>query len=88
MKVPKQKIKRKAIKSLLGCLDQYERYFETSGETGEINHQVSNAYMNLLKLVWSIAADEETDSKSKERSPEEMRRVAKEILERDYGIRQ
>ena len=51
MKVPKQKIKSKSVKGLLKRLDEYDRYFDSSSESGEINHQATKAYMSLVKLL-------------------------------------
>jgi hypothetical protein len=86
MKVPRQKIKSTSVKGLLKRLEEYDRFFEATSDTGEINHQATKAYMSLIKLLWVMAADEETVTNNSARSPEEMRLVAEEILKRDYGI--
>lgn len=77
---PKPSFEKRMIDDLLKRKEAYERYF---AERGEIDSKAESAYASLVKTIVELSL--KTGSSSKD--PEELRRIAEEILESDYGIK-
>jgi len=60
---------------------RYENYFEGIEKNGTMDNSALSAYMGILKLLIEL------DLKEGPASPEELKQIAKEILENEYGVR-
>jgi hypothetical protein len=70
------------LRDLLKQKKKYEQYFE--GIQG-VDNQASFAYANIIKTV--IELSRKIKPRGEEKDPEELRRMADEILEMEYGIK-
>ena len=71
------------VKDLIEQKKRYEAYFAKKPE-GEIDNAAQSAYMGIIKTLHDIS---KKLSESKSASPGEMKKIAKEILENEYGVR-
>lgn len=73
-------IEERMIRDLLRQKRRYERYFKT---LQGVDNQAQTAYTNIIKVVVGLS------KKTREEAvdPEEMRRIAEEIMETEYGIK-
>jgi hypothetical protein len=72
---------KRMIDDLLKRKEAYEAYFKTAEEP--MDHKAETAYASLVKTIVELSL--KTGSSAKD--PGELRRVAEEILENDYGIK-
>lgn len=80
----KRPLEEKMIRDLLKRKRAYEKYFKSKKENPEnIDPKAESAYASLVKLIVEIS--KKADLRAKD--PEEMKRLAEEILENDYGIK-
>ncbi len=78
---PEPTFERRMIDDLLKRKESYEAYFKTQQDP--IDHKAESAYASLVKTIVELSVKAGT----KTRDPEEIRRIADEILENDYGIK-
>ena len=71
---------KQMIDDLLKRKEAYEEYFKG---LGDIDSRAESAYASLVKTIVELSI--KTGSRTKD--PEELARIAKEILENDYGIK-
>jgi hypothetical protein len=69
--------------SLIRLKERYEKYFEGLAENS-IENTTLTAYMNILKLILDI---DKKLSEEGQASPRELKEIAREILENEYGVR-
>jgi hypothetical protein len=91
----KASIEEQAIKALLKRKREYEKYFKSrEGKAAEDNgfpakndigmdNQAQNAYTNIIKTLVDLAKKVSIQTND----TDEMKRLAEEILENDYGIK-
>ncbi len=77
----KPSFEKRMIDDLLTRKEAYEVYFEK--QNGKIDSRAESAYASLVKTIIELSI--KTGSRTKD--PEELARIAKEILENDYGIK-
>lgn len=84
----KQKVKdsqisfeEKIMLKLIAQIEKYEAYFENNAT---IDNQAVYAYTNLLKTIIELSRKR---PQKEAKDPAEMRRLAEEILESEYGIK-
>lgn len=77
----KPSLEKQMIEDLLKRKEAYEAYFEK--QNGKIDSRAESAYASLVKTIVELKI--KTGSSTKD--PEELARIAKEILENDYGIK-
>jgi hypothetical protein len=77
----KLSIEERMIRDLLKQKRRYEKYFKT--QTKEVDNAALTAYTNIIKTIVDISKKTGKEKKS----PEEMKRLAAEILESDFGIK-
>lgn len=71
------------MNDLLKQKEKYERYFDTiSG----IDNQAQYAYTNIVKTIIELSRKIKPSEKET-KDPDEMKRLANEILESEYGIK-
>ena len=71
------------IASLIARKESYEKYFESKeSKSEEHDHRAEQAYTGLIKTLIEILRKSEPEDED----PEEMKKVAKEILQEEYGI--
>lgn len=63
--------------------DKYEKYFESIGSS--IDNQAQYAYANLIKTIIELVRKCKPEKETKD--PQEMRKLADDILESEYGIK-
>lgn len=89
----KQTLEDKMIKALLRQKRKYEIYLnskKTEVKTGdkteepELDHKAEHAYTHIIKTI--VELSRKSQGREKE-DPEEMKRIAEEILESEYGIK-
>jgi hypothetical protein len=78
---PEPTFERRMIEDLLKRKESYEAYFKTQEDP--IDHKAESAYASLVKTIVELSIKAGTRAKD----PEELRRIADEILENDYGIK-
>lgn len=79
-------LEEQMIRSLIRRKREYERYFKASGidpENPGMDNQATNAYTGLIKTIAELSRKAVRESKD----PEEVKRLAEEILETEYGIK-
>jgi hypothetical protein len=69
------------IEDLIRRKEAYEAFF--ADKTGEIDSRAESAYASLVKTIVELSIK----AGNRARDPEELRRIADEILENDYGIK-
>lgn len=70
------------MNDLMKQKDKYEAYFETiSG----IDNQAQYAYTNIVKTIIELSRKLKPGKETKD--PDEMKKLAEEILESEYGIK-
>ena len=69
------------IADLLKRKEAYEVFFEK--QNGKIDSRAESAYASLVKTIVELSIK----AGSRTKDPEELARIAKEILENDYGIK-
>ena len=79
----KQSLEEKMIRSLLKRKREYEKYFKAKEEKNEIDNQTTNAYAGLIKTIVELSRKAPKEAKD----PAELKRLAEEILENEYGIK-
>jgi ribosome biogenesis protein Nip4 len=85
----KPSFEEKMIRDLLKRKRAYEKYFRTlvkvedGEEKIEVDNQAQSAYTAIIKTLFELSKK----AVDKTHDPEEMRRLADEILESDYGIK-
>lgn len=80
-KISPPALEAEMITALIRRKEEYERYFSTKED---IDPKVEQAFTNIVKLIIELARGQSGPEKS---DPEEMKRAAEEILEREYGIK-
>ncbi len=92
-----QSLEEKMIRSLLERKKEYEDYFKASVQPDdgdseeekkkkkepEIDNQATNAYTGLIKTIVELSRKSPKEAKN----PVELKRLAEEILENEYGIK-
>jgi ABC-type hemin transport system ATPase subunit len=73
-------IEERMIRDLLRQKRRYEMYFKT---LKGVNNQAQTAYTNIVKTVVELSRKAHREAVD----PEEMKRIADEILESEYGIK-
>ena len=64
--------------------DKGEDYLSKDKDQGEVmDHKAEHAYTGIIKAIFELSRK----SKKETTDPEEMKRLAKEILESDFGIK-
>lgn len=76
-------IEEKMLKALIKQKGKYERYLKTQTLEG-IDHKAEHAYTHIIKTIIELSRK---STITEEKSPEEMRQAAAEILESEYGIK-
>lgn len=74
-------IEERMIRDLLRQKRRYEKYFKTLKE--HVDNQAQTAYTNIIKTIVELSRKAGKEA----RDPEEMKRIADEILETEYGIK-
>lgn len=77
---PEPTFERQMIDDLLKRKEAYEAFFRTQEQ---IDHKAESAYASLVKTIVELSIKAGTRAKD----PEEIKRIADEILENDYGIK-
>ncbi|MDA8155908.1 MAG: hypothetical protein M0Z52_05585 [Actinomycetota bacterium] len=72
----------KLVKDLLKHKKRYERYFKEKGPQGEPDHHALSAYTSVIKTAAVIYRQMKSEGKSGEA---ELKAIARDILENDYG---
>jgi hypothetical protein len=72
---------RRMIDDLIKRKESYEAYFKTQDDP--IDHKAESAYASLVKTIVELSMK----AGARAKDPEELRRIADEILENDYGIK-
>lgn len=76
-------IEQEMLSALVSQKEKYEKYLgEKQGE--DIDHKAEHAYTHIIKTIIELSRKLE---QPKEDDPEEMKRIAEEILESEYGIK-
>jgi hypothetical protein len=78
---PEPTFERQMIEDLLLRKAAYEALFREQEK--EIDHKAESAYASLVKTIVELSIKAGTRAKD----PEELKRIADEILENDYGIK-
>jgi|Deesub1362A_J573_1020465.scaffolds.fasta_scaffold00740_25 hypothetical protein len=76
----KLSIEERMIKDLLKRKREYEKYFKS---IDTIDNQAQSAYTSIIKTIVELSRKTVRETKSSE----EMKKLAEEILESEYGIR-
>jgi hypothetical protein len=82
----KLSLAKEALEALRKRKQEYEAYFEQRVPTEDkgMDNQALNAYTSLVKTLVELAR--KVGGPEEDLDPREMRRVAEEIFEREYGI--
>lgn len=75
-------IEREMIFALIARKESYEAYFK---QTSKMDHKAESAFTSIIKAILELVRKQPEEQKKQD--PEEMDRVAKEILQSEYGIR-
>lgn len=78
-----QELDLELVRDLLEQKKRYEFFFEHLPH-GEIDNSAQSAYMGIVKTLHDINRKLQAEG---HRSPEELKEIAREILENEYGVR-
>jgi hypothetical protein len=73
-------IEERMIRDLLRQKRRYEKYFKTLKDN--VDNQAQTAYTNIVKTIVELSRKAGKEA----RDPEEMKRLADEILKSEFGI--
>lgn len=77
-----QKFDESTISGLIRRMSDYEMYFKTE-DGDKLDHQGTTAYINLIKLVYSIKSE---GGEAGQDDPEQMKERVRRVLKEEYGV--